>query len=204
LSESDFSQLIDPYRPNISIDLGTGDGLFVYHSARNDASRFYIGVDPNIKPLEKISEKIHKNSKKGGVSNAIYLRSSLEDLPEELTGIANQVFILLPWGSLLRAVLGERKTLEQIRRACAPNADLKVILALEFTKDRSELERLGIEAFSIEELEQKLIPAYRAAGFEMRLDVLADSSGIPTTWARRLTQNKERKFFRLTAHPFSS
>ena len=176
----------------------------MYHSARNDASRFYIGVEPNIKPLEKISERIHRKSNNGGGSNAIYLRCSVENLPEELTGISNQVFVLLPWGSLLRAVFGERKTLEQIRRVCASHADLKVVLALEFAKDRSELERLGIEAFSIEELEQKLIPAYRAAGFEMKVDMLANLSGTPTTWARRLTKNKDRKFFRLTAHPFSN
>lgn len=175
----------------------------MYHSARQDASRFYIGIEPNRKPLEKISERIHRKSNKGGAPNAIYLRSAIENLPEELNGIADQVFVLFPWGSLLGAALGERKTLEQIRRVCGPKATLKVVLSLEFTKDRSELERFGIEALSTEKLEQKLVDAYRAAGFEMKLDLMANLSGTPTSWARRLAQNRQRKFFRLTAHPFS-
>jgi 16S rRNA (adenine(1408)-N(1))-methyltransferase len=176
----------------------------VYHSARKNASRFYIGIEPNIKPLEKISEKIYRKPTKGGSSNAIYLRSSIENLPEGLNGVANQVFILLPWGSLLRAVLGELKTLEQIHRICTPSADLEVVLSLEFIKDRSELERLGIESVSTEELEQKLMKAYRAAGFEMQLHSLTDLSSTPTSWARRLTQNKERRFFKLTGQAFSN
>jgi hypothetical protein len=111
---------------------------------------------------------------------------------------------LLPWGSLLGAVLGETKTLEQLRRICAPNANLEIVLSLEFTKDRSELERLGIESLSTGELEQKLTHAYRAAGFEMQLHSGADLSGTPTSWTRRLTQNKQRMFFKVTAHPFSN
>lgn len=197
-------QLVDPYRPSISIDLGTGDGLFVYRSARTNPSRFYIGVEPNVKPLEKISEKIYRKPKKGGAPNAMFLRSSIENLPEELNGIASQVFVLLPWGSLLGAVLGESKTLKQIRRICASNAMLEIIFSLELAKDRSELERLGIEPISTEELKQKLTHAYRAAGFEMQINTVSDLSRTPTTWARRLAQNKERKFFRLTAHPFSN
>jgi hypothetical protein len=111
---------------------------------------------------------------------------------------------LLPWGSLLGAALGETKTLEQLRRICAPNANLEIVLSLELTKDRSELERLGIESFSSKELERKLAHAYRAAGFEMQLQSAADLSGTPTSWARRLTQNKQRRFFKVTAHPFSN
>jgi hypothetical protein len=111
---------------------------------------------------------------------------------------------LFPWGSLLGAVLGEPKTLKKIRRICAPNAFLDVVFSLEFTKDRSELERLGVLSISTEELEQKLTDAYCAAGFEMRLHSLSHLSGTPTSWARRLAQNQKRTFFKVTAYPFSN
>jgi 16S rRNA (adenine(1408)-N(1))-methyltransferase len=42
----------------VIIDIGTGDGRFVYQSARRNPKKFYIGIDPNVRPLEKISEKI--------------------------------------------------------------------------------------------------------------------------------------------------
>ena len=68
------------------IDLGTGDGLFVYQSARENPRKFYIGIDPSPRPLEKISEKIHRKAEKGGLPNALFLQASLEDLPRELDG----------------------------------------------------------------------------------------------------------------------
>ena len=41
----------------VIIDIGTGDGRFVYQSARENPNKFYIGIDANAKPLEKISMK---------------------------------------------------------------------------------------------------------------------------------------------------
>ena len=31
----------------VIIDIGTGDGRFVYQSARQNPNKFYIGIDPN-------------------------------------------------------------------------------------------------------------------------------------------------------------
>ncbi len=152
---------------------------------------------------KKFSEKIHRNARKGGAPNALYLRSSIENLPEELNGIADHVFVLFPWGSLLGAILGEKRLLEQIRRICAPNARMEVVFSFEPVKDRSELERFGIESLSGEELENKLIRAYRDAGFLAQLHFPADLSGARTTWGRRLAQNNNRRFFRVSAHSFS-
>ena len=50
------------------IDIGTGDGRFVYQSARRNPNKFYIGIDPNTRPLTKISEKIHRKPAKGGLA----------------------------------------------------------------------------------------------------------------------------------------
>ena len=177
--------------------------MFVYHSALKDSSRFFIGLEPNIRPLEKVSEKIHRSARKGGAPNAVYLRSSIENLPEELNGIANHVSVLFPWGSLLGAVLGEKTLLEQIHKICAPHARLEVVFSFERAKDRSELERFGLESLSDEALENRLIPAYRDAGFLVQLHSLADLSEAPTTWSRRLGQNRNRRFFKLSGYSFS-
>jgi tRNA G46 methylase TrmB len=48
----------------VVIDIGTGDGRFVYQSARQNPKKFYIGIDPNVRPLEKISEKIYRKPSK--------------------------------------------------------------------------------------------------------------------------------------------
>lgn len=58
----------------VIIDIGTGDGRFVYHSVRRNPNKFYIGIDPNTRPLEKISEKIHRKTAKGGAPNALFIQ----------------------------------------------------------------------------------------------------------------------------------
>ena len=70
------------------IDIGTGDGLFVYQSARQNPKKFYIGVDANPRALEKVSEKVHRKPAKGGLANVLFLQAAVEDLPTELDGVA--------------------------------------------------------------------------------------------------------------------
>ena len=82
------------------IDIGTGDGLFVYECARANPNKFYIGIDPNPRPLEKVSKKIHRNPAKGGLPNVLFLQAAIEDLPSELDEVADELHIHFPWGSL--------------------------------------------------------------------------------------------------------
>ena len=115
------SNLSDHTGEGVIIDIGTGDGRFVYQSARRNPNKFFIGIDPNTPPLEKISEKIHRKPAKGGAPNVLFVQSSIEDLPAELDGVANEVHIHFPWGSLLRAVAtGDKEALYNLRRICAP------------------------------------------------------------------------------------
>ncbi len=93
--------LIDESK-GIIVDLGTGDGRFVYQSARQNPARFYLGIDASANLLEKVSEKIHRKPAKGGLKNALFIQAAVEALPEELEGIADEVHIHFPWGSLLK------------------------------------------------------------------------------------------------------
>jgi hypothetical protein len=47
----------------VVVDIGTGDGRYVYRSARSDPDRIYIGIDVERRALQKISEKILSGSK---------------------------------------------------------------------------------------------------------------------------------------------
>ncbi len=63
------------------MDIGTGDGRYVYRSARTNPDKFYIGIDVQPKGLEKISEKIHRKPEKGGLPNVLFVQASVEELP---------------------------------------------------------------------------------------------------------------------------
>ena len=180
----------------IVIDIGTGDGLFVYQSARENPNKFFIGIDANPRPLAKVSEMIHRKPAKGGLANVLFLQAAVEDLPTELDGVADEVHVHFPWASLLKAVAtGDELILRNLRRICATDALLEIAIALDPARDASELERLDIPTLSPEYLESVLFPRYRQAGFEItEKGELPPSqwSALHTSWAKRLRGNTSR------------
>ena len=187
----------------VIIDIGTGDGRFVYQSARQNPTKLYIGIDPTAKPLEKISEKIHRKPAKGGAPNVLFVQAAVEDLPSELNGVADEVHVHFPWGSLLRAVAaGEIAVLGNLRRICAPGALLEIVIGLNPERDQTEIDRLGLTGLSIEFIDQQLVPKYQAAGFETIERGIIPASEWPefnTSWAKRLQGNEHRNITYLIA-----
>ncbi len=187
----------------VIIDIGTGDGRFVYQSARRNPKKFYIGIDPNVRPLEKISEKIYRKPAKGGAPNVLFIQASVEDLPAELDGVADEVHVHFPWGSLLRAVAtGDAAVLRNLRRVCARGALLEVVLGLDPLRDQTEIERLGLVPPTLDYIDQVLFPAYYIAGFEiLEREILPTTawSHFDTSWAKRLQRNEQRPIIYLIA-----
>ena len=186
-----------PTGEGVVIDIGTGDGLFVYQCARANPNTFYIGIDANARPLEKVSEKIHRKPAKGGLPNVLFLQAAIEDLPSELHGVADEVHVHFPWGSLLRVVAtGDETGLRNLRKICSPEAALEIVIGLDPERDRTEIERLGLQSFSTDHIDQELAPRYQAAGFEiLERGILAESEWcrLQTSWAKRLRGNEGRR-----------
>ena len=167
----------------VIVDIGTGDGRFVYQSARQNPNKFFIGIDPNVRPLEKISEKIHRKPAKGGAPNVLFIQAAVEDLPAELDGVADEVHVHFPWGSLLRAfATGDVDVLRNVRRICSLGALLEVVIN--------------------DHIADQLVDRYRSAGFEVLEHgsvSAAQWSEFESTWARRLKQNEHRSVVYLIA-----
>jgi ubiquinone/menaquinone biosynthesis C-methylase UbiE len=167
--------MIAPYRQSgIVLDIGTGDGRFVSSSAKADPEKFYIGIDANAKPLEKLSMKATRKPAKGGLRNAMFVQAAAEDLPEELNGVASEIFVNFPWGSLLRAVaIGDPDVLGSLRSILHPGGSLTITI--------------GIDPIRESGLEMR----------EAREISMPEWSHIETSWARKLGGNDGRKVFRL-------
>jgi 16S rRNA (adenine(1408)-N(1))-methyltransferase len=187
----------------VTIDLGTGDVLSVYKRAQENPERFFIGIDPNRRPLEKISEKIYRRPAKGGLTNVLYVQAAAEALPAELDGVASKVQIEFPWGSLLRGVAGGDKViLSNLRRLCLPNALLEVTIAIDPDRDRSEWARLELATFTIDHVLSVLVPKYCEAGFKIVRAQQIGSDELAqrhSSWARRLHRSPTREFFKIDA-----
>ncbi len=185
------------------IDIGTGDGGFVYQSARQFPEKFFIGIDANPSVLVKLSEKIHRKPAQGGAANALFVHAAAEALPPELNGVAEEVYVHFPWGSLLRAVAtGDEAVLCNLRRICAPQARLRIFMSLDAERDRSEIERLGLPPISPEFLNSVLRSRYDNAGFEMvevETRVGIAWTELRTSWAKRLRDNKQRSLIYIGA-----
>lgn len=192
-----------PTGGGVVIDIGTGDGLFVYQCARSNPRKFYIGVDANTRPLEKVSEKIRRKPAQGGLNNVLFVQAAVEDLPAELDGAADELHVHFPWGSLLRAVvLGEPFVLGNLRRVCAPRAQLELIIGFDPQRDRAEWERLGLPPLTVLYIDSILTPKYQRSGFEIReRGVLgADEwARLQTSWAKRLRGNANRSVVYIVA-----
>ena len=180
----------------VIIDIGTGDGRFVYQSARQNPKKFYIGIDPNVRPLAKISEKIYRKPSKGGAPNVLFVQAAVEDLPADLDGVADELHVHFPWGSLLRAVAtGDAAVLRNLRRICSAGALLEVVLGLDPRRDQSEIERLGLQPLTVEYIDEILAPRYAAAGFDVTERGTIATSEWPelnTSWAKRLQSSEQR------------
>jgi 16S rRNA (adenine(1408)-N(1))-methyltransferase len=178
------------------IDIGTGDGRFVSASAKTNPDKFFIGIDANVKPLEKPSIKATRKPSKGGQPNALFMQAAVEDLPDELTGIANEIHINFPWGSLLRAVMiGDENVLTSLRRIAADGSSLRIITGLDLERDRSEIERLGLPQIDAVYVQNELVTRYASAGFELINSAALDANAwkqIETSWAKKLSGNRNR------------
>jgi 16S rRNA (adenine(1408)-N(1))-methyltransferase len=192
-----------PTGEGIVIDIGTGDGRFVSQSARENPKKFFIGIDANPRALEKISEKIHRKPARGGLPNVLFLQAAVEDLPTELDGVADEIHVHFPWGSLLRGLaLGEQQVLANLRRVCARDALLEVVIGVDAQRDQSELERLEISEIGFKNIGSVLVERYRQAGFEITESGESPPvlwSKLHSTWAKRLKENPNRSITYLVA-----
>ena len=181
----------------VIVDIGTGDGRFVYRSAKENPHKFFIGIDANTKPLEKISMKATRKPSKGGLPNLLFVQAAVENLPEELNETADEIHIHFPWGSLLQAVVsGDANILASLRRICAPECLLEIIIGIDTERDKTEIERLGLPSLTDDYLEKTLIPKYELANFKLLEKGSLDSSKwskIETSWAKKLQGGANRK-----------
>ncbi|MBL8014560.1 MAG: hypothetical protein JNK26_00005, partial [Candidatus Doudnabacteria bacterium] len=100
LSSEDFQNLKSGFSKCV-IDMGTGDGRYVYDMAKDDPQTLYVGVDADKQQMQDLSHKANRKPAKGGLDNVLFLWAPAEQAPQELVGCADELIINFPWGSLL-------------------------------------------------------------------------------------------------------
>jgi 16S rRNA (adenine(1408)-N(1))-methyltransferase len=182
------------------VDIGTGDGAFVYKWARACPDRLFIGIDSNAANLAEYSRKATRKPAKGGVRNVLFVRANSEALPEELNGLVSAVSILFPWGSLLKSVVvPDERVLSGFCRICRAHAEINIVFGYNHICEPGITAKLDLPTLTLDYLRTTVVNTYKQAGFAMKVRQLekAEVAKIPTTWAKKLAHGKNREFFEL-------
>jgi 16S rRNA (adenine(1408)-N(1))-methyltransferase len=173
----------------------------VTKSARLEPRAFFIGIDANVKPLEKPSMRATRNPTKGGLPNALFLHAAVEKLPAELDAVARRIHVYFPWGSLLKSVATiDPEFLISLRRVSSADCVLEIVIGIDPERDGSEIERLGLPYIDDEYVNGSLVPKYAAFGFELLEHRMLDATEwtrLGSSWAKKLSANKHRLVRRL-------
>lgn len=203
LNDVVLSELISGF-DEIAVDVGTGDGRFVYKQAKLNPQTFYIGMDPAAENMMEYASKIAKKPSKGGLVNALYVVSNLEDLPDEMYDLANQIYINLPWGSLLEGVSkGRSEVLDSlVKLAKAPIAQLDICFTYSVLHEAAEMERRDLPPLSLDYINEVAVPLYNERGITVKsVDTISNETlkEYDTQWSKRLGFGRSRDVFRIRA-----
>jgi 16S rRNA (adenine(1408)-N(1))-methyltransferase len=174
----------------VIIDLGTGDGRAVLARAGLDPGAFVIGIDANAAGMAEASRRADRGRSR--LENAMFLVEAVEALPGPLAGVAGAVYVTMPWGSLLRGVLGLDASAQRgIASVVAPGGRLEVLVSVAPSD--------GVAGMA--SLDGAAMPTVRAAwaheGFQLtafRMASTEDLAKVHSSWARRL---RDRTVWRL-------
>jgi 16S rRNA (adenine(1408)-N(1))-methyltransferase len=190
MTRAQLNALTAPYGAVI-VDLGAGDGLFALRHAREHPRRFVIAIEPVRENVREASAKAAKKPERGGAPNALYVSASIEMLLEELRGIAHEILVTLPWGSLMRGIiLGDETVLRAIASLGRDGATVRIVLNTRIFDDPVPIEARDLPELSPEYAHSTLAPALERAGMridEARWMAAEEVASLGTTWAKRLS-----------------
>lgn len=160
------------------VDLGTGDGRYVLERARANLARPWIGVDACRENLRAGARRAH--------ANALFVIANALALPPELGGVADEITINFPWGSLLRGLFdADRGLMSGLTAMALPGATVTLRL------------NAGAAAEQGVTLAEACVLAsgtLRAVGWLPEASAELGRSELrrlPSTWARRLAFGRD-------------
>ncbi|MBI5287773.1 MAG: class I SAM-dependent methyltransferase [Chloroflexi bacterium] len=179
-----------PYA-GVTLDVGAGDGAWAYRYAAAHPDRYVIALDPVRENMREWSAKAARKPEKGGLPNITFAVASIEAPPDELRAIADEIFVTLPWGSLMRGIiLADDAVLGAIASFARPAASIRIVLNTRIFDDPVPLDVRDLPEVTPDYARESVAPAF--ARHDIRIEesrwMDADEvAAIGTTWAKRLS-----------------
>jgi 16S rRNA (adenine(1408)-N(1))-methyltransferase len=186
LPPAEFAELAARHR-QVVLDVGTGDGKHALALARRRPDQLIVGLDAAKDNLRKVSGRTD-------TPNLLFVWAAAEQLPAELAGIG-ELHVLMPWGSLLRGMLGDGSTmLGELAARCVPGA--RFLITLNLHAWRPPVPEVGTHPEPTPETAlTELAPLYAGYGWRLTEARYLDEAAIAelaTSWTRRLNSSRDR------------
>jgi 16S rRNA (adenine(1408)-N(1))-methyltransferase len=175
------------------LDIGTGDGRYVYKNALANPNTLYLGIDPasNLKEYQR-----EINRKK--IRNAVLINSSIENFNLNEVNTIDQINIILPWGNLLKYVVTvDNPFFEKIFKWLSDEAKVQIIFGFNEELEEKETKRLNLAELTEQETnfiknKYQNLQGYKLIEFKQLTN--KDLINFETSWAKKLSFGKNRKY----------
>lgn len=192
--ECKIQSLVDSFKifKSVHIDLGTGDGKFVYREAVKNKNILYIGIDCNPSLMAHTSAKVCKKPSRGGIDNVRFIVSPVENLPPNLHAIADSISINYPWAKLLKDLIQPNlDTLARISNLGKINSPLDIHLNYSIFFDRKYISKLELPYVDEDYIKKELLAPYKESAIKIEKYLWYNQS-INSTWGKHLTLAAQR------------
>lgn len=193
IAELDSDKLrrrVAPYG-HVVLDVGTGGGTALLRRARRAPEVYFIGVDAAAERMREASHRGARLIERGGTPNASFIAAAAEELPGGLANIADEVNVVLPWGSLLQGVLAADEVMVG-RLVGLLRAGGKLELLLSVVESDTAVDSPPLD----EERARSLAADLERLGLtseEVRLAEESDIDRLGSSWGRRLGIPSQRE-----------
>lgn len=179
------------------LDIGTGDGRYIYKKALENPNYLYIGIDP-AKNVEDYQREINRKRLK----NAQLTQTSIENYNPKVSEFFDEITIILPWGNLLKyCVTVDLKFFEKISGWLKKDGEIKIIFGFNEELEEKQTKRLELKNLNEKEINflkdnYSKIPKLKLTHFENIFYL--DLETIESTWAKKLKFGADRSYFGVT------
>ncbi len=177
------------------LDIGTGDGRFIYKSAALNPKNIYIGIEPSVN-FKEYQREINRKK----LSNATLINSSLESF-EAKDNFFDYIYIHLPWGVLLKYVVTvDKDILKKLTKMLKKGGELEIVFGYDPKLEKSETKRLNLKELNLKELgflneKYSKIPGLVLEHFKLISN--KDLKERQTSWSKKLAFGGLRNFFQI-------
>ncbi len=193
ITDEEFLNKINSYN-KVIIDLGTGQGSFVYFNALENKDCFYIGLDSCRESMKKYAIKQFKNK----VENLIYVIMNAQNIDKVLGNKCSEVYINLPWGSLLQGIFNEDLgIINSISKIAKSGCKINICFSYDEKFEKNEIEKRALPELNEEYFENQFKHIYNKHNIviENIEYIVKDKLTFISKWMKVLTESKSRKFY---------